>query len=519
MMTLNRMTRPRSLGGWPRFALLVACLLLCGGRVVEAQSPATSARRNVIFILSDDHRYDFMGFHQGAPDWLQTPNLDRMAREGVHLANAFVTTALCSPSRASILTGQYAHRHGVVDNNIDVPAGTHYFPEYLQKAGYRTAFFGKWHMGAATDEPRPGFDRWVSFRGQGVYYNPTLNVDGQEVKRQGYISEILTDYALDWLKKEQATEPEKPFFLYLSHKAVHAMFEPAPADSDRYAGKPVPYPATMRTDAPGIASWPEWVREQRSSWHGVDYMYHGQMDFNTFYRRYAETLQGVDRSVGEVLDYLKRTGLDRTTLVIYMGDNGFQFGEHGLIDKRTAFEASMRVPMLAWAPGMIRPGTVIEENVLNLDVMPTVLELAGAKAPPEHVEDGMSFLPLLRGETVPSWRKDFLYEYYWEWNFPQTPTQYAIRTDRYKYIYDYGLWDQDMLFDLQSDPQEAHNLIDDPAKKALAAQLRGRLFDELRATGGMQIPLREPKGGQNAKHRKAGEPSTDPLQRSGAGKR
>jgi N-acetylglucosamine-6-sulfatase len=292
------------------------------------------------------------------------------------------------------------------------------------------------------------------------------------------------------------------------------MFEPAPADSDRYAGKPVPYPATMRTDAPGIASWPEWVREQRSSWHGVDYMYHGQMDFNTFYRRYAETLQGVDRSVGEVLDYLKRTGLDRTTLVIYMGDNGFQFGEHGLIDKRTAFEASMRVPMLAWAPGMIRPGSVVKENVLNLDVMPTILELAGAKAPPEHVEDGMSFLPLLRGETVPSWRKDFLYEYYWEWNFPQTPTQYAIRTDRYKYIYDYGLWDQDMLFDLQSDPQEAHNLIDDPAKKALAAQLRGRLFDELRATGGMQIPLREPKGGQNSKHRKPGEPSTDPLQRS-----
>jgi N-acetylglucosamine-6-sulfatase len=172
----------------------------------------------------------------------------------------------------------------------------------------------------------------------------------------------------------------------------------------------------------------------------------------------------------------------------------------------------MRVPMLAWAPGMIRPGTVIRENVLNLDVMPTVLELAGAKAPPEHVEDGMSFLPLLRGETVPNWRKDFLYEYYWEWNFPQTPTQYAIRTDRYKYIYDYGLWDKDMLFDLQSDPQEAHNLIDDPAKKALAAELRGRLFDELQATGGMQIPLREPRGGQNAKHRKPGERSTDPLQ-------
>jgi N-acetylglucosamine-6-sulfatase len=194
-----------------------------------------------------------------------------------------------------------------------------------------------------------------------------------------------------------------------------------------------------------------------------------------------------------------------------MGDNGFQFGEHGLIDKRTAFEASMRVPMLAWAPGMIRPGTVVKENVLNLDVMPTVLELAGATAPKEHIEDGRSFLPLLRGEKVSNWRTDFLYEYYWEWNFPQTPTQYALRTDRYKYVYDYGIWDQDMLFDLQNDPDEAHNLINDPAQKARVGEMRERLFERLQETGGMQIPLREPKGSQSAKRRPAGAPSTDPL--------
>jgi N-acetylglucosamine-6-sulfatase len=501
---MSLMMKRGTLGDWSRSALVIVCLLLCGGR-------AAAQKRNVIFILSDDHRYDMMGFHPNAPEWLETPSLDRMAREGAFLENAFVTTALCSPSRASILTGQYAHRHGVVDNNIDVPAGTHYFPEYLQKAGYRTAFFGKWHMGRGTDEPRPGFDRWVSFRGQGVYYNPVLNVDGHEVKRTGYITDLLTDYALDWLKQERKTEPEKPFFLYLSHKAVHAMFEPAPGDSGRYAGKPIPYPGTMQADAPGIESWPQWVRAQRSSWHGVDYMYHGDMDFNTFYQRYAETLQDVDRSVGRVLDYLHQTGLDRNTLVIYMGDNGFQFGEHGLIDKRTAFEASMRVPMLAWAPGMIRPGTVVKENVLNLDVMPTVLELAGATAPKEHIEDGRSFLPLLRGEKVSNWRTDFLYEYYWEWNFPQTPTQYALRTDRYKYVYDYGIWDQDMLFDLQNDPDEAHNLISDPAQKARVGEMRERLFERLQETGGMQIPLREPKGSQSAKRRPAGAPSTDPL--------
>jgi N-acetylglucosamine-6-sulfatase len=504
--------------GWSRRALvIVASLLLFGGRAAVAQGAPAARPRNVIFILSDDHRYDAMGFVPGAPDWLETPNLDRMAKQGAWLKNAFVTTSLCSPSRASILTGQYAHRHGVVDNNIDVPAGTHYFPEYLQKAGYRTAFFGKWHMGRSSSEPRPGFDRWVSFQGQGVYHDPVLNVDGHEVKEKGYITKILTDYALDWLKKEQTTEPDKPFFLYLSHKAVHAMFEPAPQDVGKYSHEPVPYPKTMPIDAPGRDTWPEWVRQQRSSWHGVDYMYYGDLDFDTFYRRYAETVLGIDRSVGRVLDYLKQTGLDRNTLVIYMGDNGFQFGEHGLSDKRTAFEASMRVPMLAWAPGMIRPGTVIDDNVLNIDIMPTVLQLAGAHAPRGYVEDGRSFLPLLRGEKVADWRDEFLYEYYWEWNFPQTPTQYALRTARYKYVYDYGVWDRDMLFDLQKDPDEAVNLIGDPAYRDLAARLRARLFAKIRATGGMYIPLREPKGGQQGKRRPPGEPSTDPLLRQGAG--
>src|SRR5688500_5230586 len=189
---------------------------------VAAQQP-----RNVIIILSDDHRYDFMSFVRGAPAFLQTPNLDRMARGGVHIANAFVTTALCSPSRASILAGQYTHRHGVVDNARDVPAGTRYFPQYLQQAGFRTPFFGRWHMGQDTDEPRPAFDHWVSFRGQGPYSDPVLNVDGQRVPRTGYTTDILTDYALAWLEKQRTQEPARPFFVYLSHKAVHADFVPA----------------------------------------------------------------------------------------------------------------------------------------------------------------------------------------------------------------------------------------------------------------------------------------------------
>jgi N-acetylglucosamine-6-sulfatase len=486
-------------------AAVVAALLVAPS--LGAQTPAP---RNVVFILADDHRFDFMGFHPDAPEWLETPNLDRMARGGAHIANAFVSTALCSPSRASILTGQYAHRHGVIDNNRAIPAGTRFFPEYLQAAGYRTAFIGKWHMGNDSDEPRPGFDRWVSFRGQGVYVNPTLNVDGVRAQVTGHTSDILTDHAIQWLEKQRATEPRRPFFLYLSHKAVHAEFEPAERHRGRYSAVEPKYPPTMYRDATGIDTWPEWVREQRNSWHGVEYMYHGQISFNDFYRRYAETLLGVDDSVGRVLDWLERNGLDRNTLVVYMGDNGFSYGEHGLIDKRHAFEESMRVPMLAWAPGLVRPGTRVQPIVMNFDVMPTVLEVAGVRAPAGHVLDGRSFLPLLRGERVP-WRDDVLYEYYWEWNFPQTPTQFALRTDRYKYIFFYGLWDQDSFYDLQADPLETHNLVRSPEHQALVTEMRNRLFARLEETGGMQIPLRAPAGGRNDRRRPDGAPSTDPL--------
>lgn len=493
-------------------ALVLLLVALMGGRSAEAQQ---ASPRNVVFILSDDHRYDMMGFHPNAPEWLETPSLDRMAREGAHLANAFVSTALCSPSRASILSGQYAHRHGVVDNSADVPAGTRFFPQYLQNGGYRTAMIGKWHMGNDTDDPRPGFDRWVSFRGQGVYMDPELDVDGVQVKKQGHTSDILTDYALEWLDELRRQTPAQPFFLYLSHKAVHAEFDPAPRHKGRYSSVVPRYPATMYRNSPGIDTWPEWVRKQRSSWHGVDYMYHGQMDFDDFYRRYAETLLSVDESVGRVLEYLERNGLADNTLVIYMGDNGFSFGEHGLIDKRHAFEESMRVPMLAWAPGYIRRGTVVNENVLNFDVMPSVLELANVQKPADHVVDGMSFLPLLRGQTVANWRGDFLYEYYWEHAFPQTPTQFALRTPRYKYIFTHGVWDQDGLYDLENDPAEQFNLINSPEHRRIAGELRTRLFERLEATNGMEIPLRRPTNYKMDKSRPEGAPSTDPLVRSG----
>ena len=449
--------------------------------------------KNVIFILSDDHRYDAMGF-MGKIPFLQTPNMDRMAQEGAHIRNAFVSTALCSPRRASIFTGQYAHSHGVVDNNTDIPADTIFFPSYLQQLGYRTAFFGKWHMGSDSDEPRPGFDRWVSFRGQGVYNNPELNVDGAKVQRPGYITDILTEYALEWMKSQE----KQPFFLFLSHKAVHAMFEPAARHKGRYDHVPLTYPQTMADTEENYRNKPAWVRQQRNSWHGVDYMYHGQLDFDTFYRRYCETLLALDESIGRVLDHVRQAGLEEETVVFYMGDNGFSFGEHGLIDKRHMYEESMRVPFLVRAPGLVRSGLQIDPLVQNIDIAPTILELAGLQTPP-HMQ-GRSFIPLLQEKQV-EWRDAVLYEYYWERNFPQTPTVHGVRTQQYKYMHYHGIWDIDELYDIQQDPLETNNLINSPAHKEIVKGLNRRMFDMLEASGGMSIPLRRDAGGQNNKRK------------------
>ncbi len=463
----------------------------------ELHVKSNGKKMNVIFILSDDHRYDFMGF-MGKPKFLETPNMDRMAKEGAHLQNAFVTTSLCSPSRASILTGLFSHKHGVVDNNFPVPEGTVFFPQYLQKAGYETAFMGKWHMGHEKDDPRPGFDKWISFMGQGVYYDPEFNIDGKRVKREGYISDLLTDYAVDWLKQKR----DKPFFLYLSHKAVHAMFKPAKRHLGKYDNVKLEYPKSMANTPENYKDKPRWVKEQRNSWHGVDYMYHGQMDFDTFYRRYCETLLGIDESIGTVLKTVEELGVADNTVVMYMGDNGFSFGEHGLIDKRHMYEESMRVPLLAWAPGLIRPGTKISQLVQNIDIAPTVLECAGISKPDQM--DGMSFLPLLKGKEV-EWRDAVFYEYYWERNFPQTPTVHGVRTDRYKYIHYHGIWDIDELYDLQNDPDEMHNLIHSEEHQELIKELNDRLFTWLEQTNGMKIPLRRDKGWRADKRR----PGTD----------
>jgi len=452
--------------------------------------------RNVVFILSDDHRYDAMSFmgHQFA----ETPHMDSIARNGVHLKNAFVTTSLCSPSRASILTGLYTFRHRVIDNNRLVSDGTKFFPQYLQKAGYATGFIGKWHMGGHHDNPRPGFDYWVSFKGQGNYLPPnpnyTINVNGERVPQDGYITTLLTRYAIDFLEQQKGSD--KPFFLYLSHKAVHANFTPEEKYDQKFADKPFKRPASETLLTDNKRNLPRWLLDQRNSWHGVDFPYHSDLNIEQYYKRYCEALCSVDDSVGAVLDQLKKMGIHDETLVIYMGDNGFMFGEHGLIDKRVAYETSIRVPMLMQCPDLFKGGTVVDKMVANIDVAPTVMEAMGL-AKPAHM-DGASFIDLARGKDV-SWRDYFLYVYYWEKNFPQSPTVFSLRSDKYKYNTYYGLWDTDEFFDIQADPMEQKNLIRAPAHAKQQKAMENRLYEMMASLGGMDIPMNQPRGNSQNK--------------------
>ncbi|MFY0652100.1 MAG: sulfatase [Cyclobacteriaceae bacterium] len=499
--------------------LLVSCLLSC--RPVneqESSKPAISDKPNIVFFLTDDHRYDCMGF-LGHP-FLKTPGFDRIANEGVFFKNAFVTTSLSSPSRASILTGLYAHQHRVVDNYHEVNRDLIFFPQYLQKAGYETAFLGKWHMGNE-NEPQRGFDHWAAFRGQGTYYPdghgtsrivPQINYDGyningKKVPQKGYITDELTDMSLDWMNNRE--HKEKPFFLYVSHKGVHSDFVPRDEDRDMFKNEKWTPPADYYVTPENRAGKPKWVNNQRNSRHGSDYGYNLEdFDLEYYYKRYCEALVPIDDAVSRTLEHLEKIGELDNTLFVYMGDNGFFFGEHGLIDKRAAYETSMRVPLLMKLPKSMqnKARPVVSENVANIDIAPTLLEAAGIPKP-KHMH-GESFLKVVSGEQT-EWRESFLYEYFWEWNYPQTPTTHALRDSRYKYIRYHGIWDTDELYDIKNDPEERYNLINLPEHKERVASMKKEMFKILQETNGNDIPFHEDRGrkfyNRNPKKSKQGE--------------
>lgn len=477
------------------------CLFLA---VVGGLGAKPDKRPNIVLILTDDHRYDALGY-MGHP-FLETPHLDKLASEGIHFENAYVTTSLCSPSRASIVTGLYAHNHRVVDNYHPVDDSLLFFPELLQKAGYQTGFVGKWHMGD-TDEKQRGFDHWVSFKGQGIYwphktglkakgryvpqaYNSGFNINGNRVPQEGYITDELTDYAVDWLNDIDG-KSEKPFFLYLSHKAAHADFLPPNRHAFKYEDVKIETPESWKTHPDKFVDVPMWVKNQRNSRHGVEFAYYTGLDLQKYYKRYCETLLAVDDSVGRMVKTLEDKGLTDNTVILYMGDNGFLFGEHGLIDKRCTFEESIRVPMILKAPGYFKGGATIDKIVANIDVAPTMLALAGVDAP-DHF-DGENFLPLLKGVGA-GWRDYLLYEYFWERNYPQTPTMHALIGERFKYTRFHGIWDIDQFYDLENDPNERINLINHPDWQDKILELNKKLFVELKASQGTNLRLLEDRG-------------------------
>jgi arylsulfatase A-like enzyme len=450
---------------------------------------SAASRPNVLFILCDDLRPDALGCYGSRH--VKTPHIDRLAREGVRFANTFCTTSLCSPSRASILSGLYAHTHGVTNNFTEYPATMPSFPGILHDSGYATAYFGKYHMGEDNDEPRPGFDVFVTHKGQGKYFDTEWNLNGKGRKViPGYYTTVVTDLALDWLKQQKSG---KPWCAFIGHKAPHSFYTPEPKYEHSFDNVRVSYPAT----AFQLEDKPAWIKQRLHTWHGIygplfewrkkfpDDRPEAVKDFENMVHGYWGTVLSVDDSVARLRAWLEETGQLDNTLVVFMGDNGLLEGEHGMVDKRTAHEASLRIPAVARYPSALGHGKVIQQQVLTVDIAPTVLELCGAPVLPKS--HGKSWLKLV-SEGDPEWRSAWFYHYNYEKQFPYTPNVRAIRTDRWKYIhYPHGDGSPDRhmaeLYDLQADPGETKNLITRPELATTVAELQAQLAKLMRDTG------------------------------------
>jgi arylsulfatase A-like enzyme len=443
---------------------------------------------NVVVIITDDQRWDCMSC-AGHP-YLKTPNIDRLAKEGIHFKNAFCTTSLCSPSRASILSGLYAHAHGVMNNFTEYPRELSSFPRQLQKAGYVTAYIGKWHMGEENDEKRPGFDYFVTHKGQGKYYDTEFNIDGKRQVKKGYYTHVVTDMALDWLKKPR----EKPFLLMMGHKAPHSFYVPEEKYRHTFDNVKVEYPKTAFL----LKDKPAWFKTRLYTWHGIygplfdfrkkfpDDRPEAVKDFAAMTRAYWGTILSVDDSVGRLYQALKDSNELDNTLIIFTTDNGLLNGEHGMVDKRTMHEPSIRVPLVVRYPGLTPPEKprVVEQQVLHVDLAPSVLDICAAPAL-KNIH-GKSWKKLAQGDAT-GWRKAWFYEYNYEKQFPYTPNVRGVRTDEWKYIrYPHGDGRPDRhkaeLYNIKSDPEETHNLIDDPQYADRVTELQAemvRLMKEL----------------------------------------
>lgn len=443
----------------------------------DPSEAGAESRPNVVVILLDDVRTDDL-----ERPFVDLPHIDRLRGEAADFRNGFTVVPLCSPSRAALLTGQYPHNNTIVDNRERGEASHRLmtFPRLLHDAGYRTGFVGKWHMDHDDDTRRPGFDRWVSFEGQGEYFDPPLNVDGERGRADGYITDVLSEHSVDFV--EEAADGDAPFALVVAHKAVHPeldadgyrRFPPAPRHAHMYDGVEVELsPAAEQGAAgkPALARTEPWADPRAAPSETTE----------TVVQDRLEMLSAVDGGVGDLLDALEDAGELDDTLVVLTSDQGFFYGEFGLEhERRLAYEPSIRVPMVVRFPGLAEGGSRPSGMALNIDVAPTALELAGVEVP--SWMEGRSLAPLLRDGEPADWREEFLVEYYSDEVFPRTREMgyRAVRTGRYKYIRYEELRGMDELYDLERDPHEMRNLLaGQEAAEYRIRRLRERLDERL----------------------------------------
>jgi arylsulfatase A-like enzyme len=442
------------------------------GVVLVSRSIASDSKPNFLFIYTDDQRHDAIGCVQkeliqsgkqssARFPWIESPNLDRLASQGLRFRNAFVVTALCAPSRAAFLTGCYGHINGVIDNHTPFPIENITHASMMQQAGYKTAYIGKWHMGSQSGK-RPGFDFSASFIGQGVYFDCPVEVDGVKTQTQGWIDDVSTEYALEFMRQNK----DQPFSMILGYKTCHGPFTPPP----RTEGD---YPNALARVVPNLTTPAIYKDDQSSKPIDTDSV---ATNLGMF-----RGLKAIDQNVGKLLDQLDRLGLAENTVIVYSSDNGYYLGEHGLGDKRSAYEESMRVPMLIRYPKEIPAGSTNDAMVLNIDLAPTFLDLAGIAIPQSM--QGKSWRNLWRSQNKNSpWREDFFYSYFREGRFA-TPTVTALRTDSMKLIKYPGKEAWSELFDLANDPYETHNLYNDQAYAKQRVELEHRYQERAQHIG------------------------------------
>ena len=507
-----------------RTRLLPALALLGASFAAAADKP------NIVFIFSDDHAFQALSAYGHGLN--HTPNIDRLAREGMIFNQALVTNSICAPSRAVILTGKYSHLNTVRDNRDVFDGSQQTFPKLLQKAGYQTAIFGKWHLKSAPT----GFDAWEVLPGQGHYYNPDFRIPPDDThRRQGYVTDLITDVALDWLTERR--DEEKPFLMMVQHKAPHRNWMPAPRHLYLYDGVEIPEPVNLFDDYAGRASparkqemeikthmrWGGDLKvfgmseeddetlggmldrltpEQRAMWDAAYEPRNAAMKaanlqgrdlirwkYQRYMKDYLRSIAAVDENVGRLLRHLDASGLAENTVVIYSSDQGFYLGEHGWFDKRWIYEESLRTPLLARWPGVIEPGSVNEDLVSNLDFAETFLDIAGVDVPADM--QGRSLVPIFKGATPEDWRTSFYYQYF------EGPPQraahnvarhYGVRTDRYVLAH-YYIDDEWEMFDLEKDPYQMQSVYGDPEYAQIQAHLESEI-KRLRAE--LKVPDKDP---------------------------